>query len=42
MKLLRRLQEWWHEFWGCDLGWPMEHDSHLWDNKVEILRRLGA
>ncbi len=42
MELLRRFCEWWRGFWGCDLCWPMEIDSHRWENKVEILRRLGT
>ncbi len=42
MKTLRRLREWWRGFWGCDLCWPMSVDSHRWENKVEILRRLGT
>ena len=28
--------------WGPDLYWPMDVDSHRWENKIEILRRLGA
>jgi hypothetical protein len=42
MELLRRLRKWWRGFWGCDLCWPMGIDSHRWENKVEILRRLGT
>jgi len=55
MKLLRKLGQWWRDFWGGeglpnairrvwgpDLYWPMNVDSHRWENKIEILRRLGA
>ena len=28
--------------WGPDLGWPTSVDSHRWENKIEILRRLRA
>jgi hypothetical protein len=28
--------------WGPDLGWPTGVDSHRWENKTEILRRLGT
>lgn len=42
MRLLRRICEWWRGFWGRDMYWPTSVDSHRWENKVEILRRLGA
>jgi hypothetical protein len=42
MGVLRKLWHWWHDLWGCDLYSPMEVDSHRWENKVEILRRLAA
>ncbi|MCU0914919.1 MAG: hypothetical protein MUC88_10190 [Planctomycetes bacterium] len=42
MDLLRRLRASWRGFWGRDLGWPMEHDSHPWANQVEVRRRLGS
>jgi hypothetical protein len=40
--MLRKLRRWWREFWGTDLYWPPGVDSHQWDNKVEILRRLSS
>lgn len=42
MRVLRTLRKWWREFWGSSLYWPAEVDSHQWDNKVEILRRLSS
>jgi hypothetical protein len=42
MGVLRRLSNWWRELWGGDLYWLAEVDSHQWDNKVEILRRLSS
>jgi len=42
MGLLRKIRAWWREFWGCDLCWPMGTDSHRWENKCEILRRLAS
>lgn len=42
MKVLRGFWTWWRQFWGDDFYWPMQVDSHQWDNKAEILRRLSA
>ncbi len=42
MTLFRKLREWWRAFWGDDFYWPAEVDSHRWENKTEILRRLGT
>jgi hypothetical protein len=42
MRVLRQVRKWWRAFWGDDLYWPMDVDSHQWDNKVEILRRLSS
>ncbi len=42
MQTLRKLWKRWRDFWGCDMYWPMQVDSHRWENKVEILRRLST
>lgn len=42
MGVLRRVWKWWRECWDSDLCWLAEVDSHQWDNKVEILRRLSS
>ncbi len=42
MKALTRICEWWRGLWGSDWCWDMEVDSHRWENKVEILRRLSG
>jgi len=42
MGVLRKIWGWWRAFWGADLYWPAEIDSHRWENKTEILRRLGT
>jgi hypothetical protein len=42
MRVLRTLWKWWRDLWGSDFYWPAEVDSHQWDNKVEILRRLSS
>ena len=42
MRLLRKCGQWWRAFWGADLYWPAEIDSHRWENKTEMLRRLGT
>lgn len=42
MRVLRKLRKWWRDLWGGDFYWPAEVDSHQWDNKVEILRRLSS
>jgi hypothetical protein len=42
MRVLRKLWKWWHECWGGDSYWLAEVDSHQWENKVEILRRLSG
>jgi hypothetical protein len=42
MGVLRIIQEWWRGLWECDWSWEAGSDSHQWDNKVEILRRLSS
>ncbi len=42
MGVLTRFRDWWRQFWGCDLDWTAEIDSHRWENKIEILRRLAS
>lgn len=42
MRVLRSLRKWWRDLWGDDSYWIGEVDSHQWDNKVEILRRLTS
>jgi hypothetical protein len=42
MRVLRKLWRWWRDCWGGDTYWLAEVDSHRWDNKVEILRRLSS
>lgn len=42
MRVLRNLCKWWRDFWGSDFYWLAEVDSHQWDNKIEILRRLST
>jgi len=41
MSMLKRIRSWWRQFWGADLYWPVEVDTHRWENKTEILRRLS-
>jgi len=42
MKALRTLRKWWCELWGPDLYWPAQVDTHRWENKTEIRRRLSS
>jgi len=42
MRVLRKLWRWWRTLWDLDFSSTMEVDSHQWDNKVEILRRLSS
>ncbi len=42
MGVLRKLCGWWREFWGSDVYWTAEVDSHRWENKVEMRRRLST
>jgi hypothetical protein len=42
MRVLRKMYAWWRQFWGEDAYWLQGVDSHQWDNKVEILRRLSG
>jgi len=42
MRVLRMILSWWHQFWGEDVYWPTELDSHRWENKIEMLRRLST
>ena len=42
MRVLRKMWKWWRECWGDDIYWLAEVDSHQWDNKIEILRRLSS
>lgn len=42
MGVLKRAWRWWQALWDLDFSASMEVDSHLWDNKSEILRRLSA
>ena len=42
MKALRTLRKWWREFWGPDFYWPAQVDTHRWENKTEMLRRLSS
>jgi hypothetical protein len=42
MRLLRRLHVWWRWFWGPDFGCLSVTDTHRWENKSEIMRRLSG
>jgi hypothetical protein len=42
VRVLTMLWKWWRECWSSDLYWPTVVDSHQWDNKTEILRRLSS
>jgi len=42
MALLRKILGRWRDFWGGDVDWVADVDSHCWDNKVEIRRRLSS
>jgi len=41
MKSLRRLWDWWCDLWDGDSLWSADIDTHRWENKAEILRRLS-
>ena len=41
MKALRRIWTWWRALWEWDFYESDEVDSHRWENKVEMLRRLS-
>jgi len=40
--MLKKMWKWWRECWDSDSCWLGEVDSHHWDNKVEIRRRLSS
>ncbi len=42
MRVLRKLWTWWSALWDCDSLWQIDIDTHQWDNKAEILRRLSG
>lgn len=42
MRAMRRLWAWWRELWNDDFYGATEVDTHRWDNKSEILRRLSS
>jgi hypothetical protein len=42
MGVLARVWRWWRGLWELDFSSSMEVDSHLWDNKAEMLRRLSG
>ena len=42
MRALKRLWAWWCELWADDFFAATEIDTHRWDNKSEILRRLSS
>ncbi len=41
MNALRRIWAWWCQLWDCDFYESIEVDSHKWENKAEIYRRLS-
>jgi len=41
MRVLKNLWKWWCELWDCDSFWAPDVDTHQWENKAEILRRLS-
>ena len=41
MSLLRRIWKWWRQFWGPCFDWEASIDSHKWENKAEMFRRLS-
>lgn len=41
MNLLRKMWTWWCRLWGCDFFDSAEVDSHKWENKAEMFRRLS-
>ncbi|MBP7050109.1 MAG: hypothetical protein KBE65_03760 [Phycisphaerae bacterium] len=42
MGVLGKVWRWWRALWAMDFSASMEVDSHQWDNKAEILRRLSS
>jgi len=42
MRAMARLWKWWRALWELDLCSSMEIDSHLWENKSEMRRRLAG
>ena len=42
MSVLRTVWTWWCELWNCDSLWSPDVDTHRWENKAEILRRLSS
>lgn len=42
MSVLKRIWTWWHDLWEYDLYGAIEVDSHRWENKCEIRRRLAG
>lgn len=40
--LMRTLWAWWCGLWADDFFAEREIDTHRWDNKSEILRRLSS
>ncbi|HNS19687.1 MAG TPA: hypothetical protein PKH24_04270 [Sedimentisphaerales bacterium] len=42
MGVLGKVWRWWRALWAVDFSSSMEIDSHQWDNKAEILRRLSS
>lgn len=42
MKVLKKLWTWWCELWNGDSFWATDVDTHRWENKAEILRRLSS
>ncbi len=42
MRAMARLWRWWRALWELDFSATMEVDSHLWDNKSEMRRRLAG
>jgi len=39
---MARLWRWWRALWELDFSSSMEIDSHLWENKSEMRRRLAG
>ena len=42
MRALKKLWTWWRALWADDFYEATEVDTHRWDNKSEILRRISA
>ena len=42
MRVLKNLWIWWCELWNSDNFWAIDVDTHRWENKVEILRKLSS